>query len=284
MKNLLGTALQETKGIITHTDLDGIISAAYVYHKTGKPLVGLCNLSNSGTTKIRTTEASTSLQHQLFLDLSIVDNNCWSIDHHYLPIDKLPHKAINANKYYEAMELRDKNPTGNILWLMFLFNEDYCKYSQEQLTALSIVDSTFANYNKYKDNMINWSEKLKFAPVLSAIEQLSHNKFYFNDLSIEKFGIHRQQQVTWYKDQYYYNYNTARGEVKVPLQEIFTKVALYFGWEPLTVPTFTNTIDYDNYSSNSLPREMNDGDNSVTFAAQKNTNLFFYSKLSSLVH
>ena len=284
MNELLSTALQETEGIVTHTDLDGILSAAYVYHKTKKPLVGMCNLSNSGTTKIRTVGASVKLQNQLFLDLSIIDSSCWSIDHHYLPIEKLPHRAINANKYYGAMELRDKNPTGNILWLMYLFSEDYCNYSKEQLSAFAIADSMFSNYGKYRDNMVRWSDKLKFAPVLSAIEHLSDNKFYFNDLSVEKFNIHRQQQVVWHKDQYYYNYNTAGGEVKVPLQTIFTKVALYFGWEPLTVPTFTNTINYDNFSSSSMPRELSNGTNDITFAAQKNTNLFFYSKLSSLVH
>ena len=158
------TKLSYKKGIILHNDICGIISALYLSHKTGLPIVGIADIhSKANRPSVIYYDDSIALSDCVFVDLAIIVPNILCIDHHSTPKGLLDDNKYNCNKYTNNGNIEDrytkfydKNPTSCINWLVYLFGDSLQAYTYVQMLMLILSDSTYKNCIKYPANCQSW--------------------------------------------------------------------------------------------------------------------------------
>lgn len=231
-----------------HSDLDGVLSGLYLHHKYGIKIGGFFEVNSSEYNHSKIYCVERKLKNYIYLDLAITHKDCFVIDHHsqYL----YGENNINCVKYTPYAELNKwnfpkKNPTGNILWMLYLLNENLDKYTYEQKLLLCIADSFHTNYHKYKDNCKRW---LKYFDMECLIEVLE-NPSMFQDANriIKQLHIQDQAYQTYVDGNFYNCEFSTYSDNSITTQKFMDNISKLMGWKQVQLPVFSYVHKFSNH-------------------------------------
>lgn len=146
--------------MITHNDLDGILTAMIFKHAKNWRLVGVYDLKTLSVTK----EYQGDLREPIYVDLDVTHKDYRSIGHHILGNDEGDHLNINRLFGIGHKSYTKKFPLSTAVFLMWLYEIDFRELPD--LAKLFIVhsDSMWKNYHgyegRYKHNVIEWLNRM----------------------------------------------------------------------------------------------------------------------------
>ncbi len=237
--------LKTKNGSIIHNDIDGLLSAIYIYYKTGLSINGFFTINSQPYMKTELICENKNIIDCIFLDCSIINDKMLTIDHHTVTSEFYNDNNYNCNKFtiyndiLNSKNFYHKNPTGCINWLIYLFGENINSFTYKQKLLLILADSFYDNYNKYKNNCNDWIKVFKqeeLYEVLNSptlIEDIENLK--------KELGIVNQGYQTYTRSGFI-SHNTNK-----TTQEVINNICRIMEWDKLTLPTFKYNIIFDNY-------------------------------------
>ncbi|AKA71224.1 hypothetical protein [Clostridium scatologenes] len=237
-----------------HNDIDGLLCGALFNNIFDIKINGIFNLNSQANMDSTIHSENKKILNNIFLDCSILKQGILSIDHHYSKLKAWGKDSINCNKYNHKSKDIDvygsflhKMPMGNILWLMYLLQEDISKYTYQQQLLLIMADSFHINYlnSRYMQNCIDWLklfnmecliDTLNKPSLLKDIEELKAQLgFSGNGYQVFSGGVFKSHQTS------------------KTTQEVLNNITELMGWKECKLPSFFYVHKFSNskqYSSN----------------------------------
>lgn len=173
---------------IIHFDLDGCICGLYLYNRRNWEVKGVIDYHRYNKAVF---VHATPLDSYVFIDIAINRKHYnYCIDHHYGQIEgKLnPHQYEfpiykEIRKKYPfftfSKDIKEKFPMSNIIWLLYLFKDNFDKYTIEQQQIIIAVDGTYKNWHNpdYRDNMTYWTELINMPQIIDIIKAFSFDEW-----------------------------------------------------------------------------------------------------------
>jgi hypothetical protein len=250
------------KKFVTHNcALDGTLCALFA--KT------YLNLDIGGIWKIRSQTNSFSnlaynkadkLNDMLFIDCAVTNDKKLTIDHHSTVPKFFYDDGYNVNKYSIYSDQRNKynffhkNPTSNVLWLMFLFDVSVDALTKPQKLILCMADGLFECYNNkdFRPNVINWLGSMNQLGLLEVLEHKNISNIvqeakWSLGLADDAYITYRNEFDDWFICNKYgvptENYYTKR---ITPAQKLYDKLAEIMMWDSVQIPKFDVIDQFDN--------------------------------------
>lgn len=231
-------------GTVIHNDTDGILSGLYFNHKTNSSIQGMFELNSQPNMYSKLRLVKPKPREYIYLDCSIIDNRFFVIDHHSQPVEGYSDNNINCNKYtdYKDISYQNnffyKNPTGNILWLMYLLEEDVSKYSYQQQLLLVMADGFYTNYQKYSQNSKRWLKAFDMECLQDTL----------NSPTIEEDIFKLKRQLGMYGVGY--QILTKNGytsyKANTMTQEVLNRISILMNWKQVKLPAFSYCYYFNN--------------------------------------
>lgn len=146
--------------LVTHTDLDGIMSAAiYQLVNPGSEIIGTYDFKRIEFVGDWTLEKTRNNPDVLYLDLDIARYGYQSMGHHICSPDNSVVLPNNPNYHFGVTDLRCKFPMNTALMLT---EQYHIAWSKEQMQHLWMIDGAVCNYIKYTPNVLTWLDRMPF--------------------------------------------------------------------------------------------------------------------------
>jgi len=221
---------------VIHNDFDGILSGLYLYNQAKLDVAGIINYDNA--LSIDSTPLSNAFINSQFIFNDVATSRIASFDHH-LQYSQISN-CLNVNNYFNIDKPKHKMPFGNICWLMFIFRDNYKKYSLEQLQLIFLSDGffKFALNPSFQDNILEWCTRLKLDNMIHFVESFKNDEWQ----ELAQYWL--SGEIRAIDNKYYWV--TSEGDPQAAQNKI-NELANIFNWKPFKLPS----IDYNyNLSTN----------------------------------
>lgn len=156
--------------MITHNDLDGMLTALILHHQLDWQLVGVYDLKEIHIEK----GYSGDIRKAIFVDLDITHKDYRSIGHHILGAEEGDHLNINRLFNVGYNRYTEKFPLSTAMFLFWLFDMKYEELPDLAKLFLLHSDSMWKNYLgydfRYRQNVTNWLMKLDMVQVQHTLQ------------------------------------------------------------------------------------------------------------------
>lgn len=256
--------------MVTHNDLDGILTAMILHQELGWNLVGVYDL----VTLQFNSSYKGNIREPIYVDLDVTHKSFKSLGHHILGEDEGNHLNINRIFGVGHQQYNKKYPLSTALFLFWLFDLDFNKLSNIAKLFLLHSDSAWINYhgyknkNKYTANVTEWFERLDMKDAFTFLQNpqivptiekyILPNTYSFNN---QCTYLARNGKLV-FRDS---SYN---------VQEYVNKLCQIFNFDTLTMPT--NLVERGKFKR----KEFDVIDRSLEktlHKAKENTSIFSYS-------
>lgn len=224
---------ERDKQMVTHNDLDGILTAMILNEELGWELVGVYDL----VTLQFTSSFKGNIREPIYVDLDVTHKSFKSMGHHILGEDEGDHLNINRVFGIGHNQYGKKYPLSTALFLFWLFDLDFNKLPTIAKLFLLHSDSAWINYhgyknkNKYTQNVTEWFGRLEMTDAFSFMKH--------PDLvaSIEKYVL-----PNTYSYNHQCTYLAKRGKLvfrdsNYDVQTYVNNLCKIFNYKPLQMPT-----------------------------------------------
>jgi len=137
--------------MITHNDLDGLLSALIMKKILGWELVGVYDLQDIWVSP----EYRGSLEDAVYVDLDMAHSEMRSIGHHIISSEAPGRLNLNNAFGVDYTRYHEKYPLSTAISLLWLYDHPFPDDSLAKLFLLH-ADSTWKNYEKYRKNVTQW--------------------------------------------------------------------------------------------------------------------------------
>lgn len=167
----------ENESVIIHSDIDGILSMAFLQHHAGlKEIVGLYDLDTFYFKSEEYLKVS-NFKKIIGIDLDISFFDIRHIGHHINCL-MAGENSLNINEEFGMVDnIIDnyymKYPLNTIILLYSLFEIE--PTTDEEIALIVYADSVFTNYINYKKNVVTWLKRLGQNNILNALENRFDN-------------------------------------------------------------------------------------------------------------
>lgn len=154
---------ERNRDMVTHNDLDGILTAMILNHVLDWKLVGVYDL----VTLQFTSSFTGNIRDPIYVDLDVTHKSFKSLGHHILGEDEGDHLNINRLFGVGHQQYRKKYPLSTAVFLFWLFDLDFKELPTLAKLFLLHSDSAWINYhgyknkNKYTQNVTEWFNRLE---------------------------------------------------------------------------------------------------------------------------
>lgn len=163
---------EKNKPMVTHNDLDGLLTALILHEYLGWNLVGMYDLTHFWLDK----SFKQNPREAIYVDLDVTHKDFKSLGHHIIGEEK---QHLNVNELFGIThkEYTSKYPLSTALFLYWLFEK---KLPENDLGKLLLLhsDSAWKNYQQYTTNVTNWLNALGMDEMLYLLK----NQNTFQDI------------------------------------------------------------------------------------------------------
>jgi hypothetical protein len=287
LKNGEKLEVEKFRGVITHNDLDGILSCLCINQYLNIPLSGIFELHGSqyNYSKLITSEPMTynNVNSFLYVDLSMKHKSITSIDHHGTIKNVYDNpNCINANRYYsksydmlEYGTVKHKNPTGCVHFLLYLLDIPMSTFTDEQKILLCLADGLHSVYHSYTSNVESWLNMWGMGELIDILKNTSYAQF---QAMRDRIGIGAST---------YFNYDEVLGEYTWQngrtLGSVADNISEIMDWKPIVIPPMKQILLHSNHTKpatrSNIDMIMND-DNVISVCVNKGNGEMGYSRFT----
>lgn len=216
------------QNMITHNDLDGLLTALILHEELGWNLVGMYDLS-----KLYVTEGfKGDLKEVIYVDLDVTHKSFKSVGHHILGSEQGNH--LNINRLFGVGHNRytSKYPLSTALFLCWLFDRKITEFSTLGQLFLLHSDSAWKNYQLYTNNVTQWLNRLNMTEVKTLLDDPrvipSIEKFVFPHTS----GFNHQCSFTVRNKRFVFKHTT------YDMQKYVNNLSKILGFREMKLPDY----------------------------------------------
>lgn len=243
---------QRNLPMVTHNDLDGLLTALILHQELGWKLVGVYDLKTIHFDSTFTGD----IRDVIYVDLDVTHKSFRSMGHHILGSDEGEHLNINRLFNIGHSQYTSKYPLSTAVFLFWLFKKDFFELPQMAKLFLLHSDSSWKNYRDYTRNVKQWFKRFGMEDVLAYLEDPRIIP------SIEKYVLPNtfsfNNQCTYLAR----NGKFVFRDSKYDVQEYVDALAKIFNYERLIMPT--NLVERAKFNrkefsiQNNLEETLND--------------------------
>ena len=178
--------LERNRPMVISTDIDGLLSAAFLHHHLGWQVAGYYDSSTLWLSALTDKQRG----RLVWVDLDICRPGCPTLGHHILTLTGDPPPALscvcnpNLLAGIGADAFANKYPFSTVLLLLWLHEVSLRRDLMARLLVLH-ADSSWINYQHYGDNCRSWRERLPGYDW----------RWLFNQVDSERFEARMQDQL-----------------------------------------------------------------------------------------
>lgn len=221
--------------MITHNDLDGILTAMLFKHARRWKLVGVYDLKTLSVTR----SYKDDLTKPIYVDLDVTHKDFRSIGHHILGQDEGDHLNINRLFGIGHNTYTKKFPLSTAVFLMWLYEIDFKELPDLAKLFLVHSDSMWKNYHgyegRYRQNVTEWLARMGLDDVKAFLDSKDFHPALEKFVLPNTYSYNKQCTYLMKNGSLYFrdsNYN---------VQKYVSALCSMFKFEDLQMPTDLET-------------------------------------------